>query len=128
MKKMKNSEIIAAHSNLVEIINKGEKYPVKFSYALTRNFRKLESLMKTFEDERNKLLDQYNVKNEAGEPAYKETGKIDIAEECKAGWTKDMAELLDIEVDFEPYTIQVENFPDSIEPGMLYALDFMIAE
>lgn len=128
MKKMKNSEIIAAHSNLVEIINKGEKYPVKFSYALTRNFRKLEPLIKTFEEEQNKLLDQYNVKNKAGEPAYKESDKIEIAEEHKADWEKEIAELLNIDVDLELYTIPVGDLPDSIEPVILYALDFMITE
>lgn len=128
MKKMKNSEIVAAHSNLAKIINKGEKYPVKFSYALTRNFKKLSSFMKTFEEERNKLLDEYNVKDDAGEPAYQKTGKIEIAKEYEENWNRDIAELLEVETDFEPYTIPMEHFPDSIEPGMLYALDFMIAE
>lgn len=125
---MKNSEIVAAFNNLAEVMNKNEKYPVKFSYAVTRNFKKLREAMKDFETERDKLLDQYNVKDEAGEPAYKKSGKIEIAKEHETDWTKEMEELLDIDVDFEPYTIPVESFPDSIEPGMLFALDFMIKE
>lgn len=125
---MKNSEIVAAYENLAAVMGKQEKYPVKFSYAVTRNFKALESLMKTFEEERNKLLDRYNVKNEAGEPAYKETGKIEIAKEHESNWTKEMSELLEIEVEFKPHMIEVENLPEDIEPGILYGLDFMIKE
>lgn len=125
---MKNKEIVAAYENLVAVMGKQEKYPVKFSYAVTKNFKALESLIKTFEEERNKLLNQYNVKNEAGEPAYKETGKIEITKEHEKDWTKEMSELLEIDVEFKPHTIAVENLPEDIEPGVLYGLDFMILE
>lgn len=125
---MKNSEIITACENLAVLIRKGEKYPVKFSYAVTRNFKILGNLMKVFEEERNKLLDQYNVKNKEGLPVYKESGTISIAEEYKLDWEKEIAELLDIEVEFNPHTISPENLPDMIEPDTLYRLDFMIKE
>lgn len=125
---MKNKEIVASYENLVAVMGKQEKYPVKFSYAVTKNFKVLESLMKTFEEERNKLLDQYNVKNEDGEPDYKKTGKIKIAKGYEEDWTREMSELLEIDVEFKPHTIAVENLPEDIEPGVLYGLDFMILE
>lgn len=125
---MKNKEIVAAYENLAVVMGKQEKYPVKFSYAVTRNFKAMESLMKTFEEERNKLLNRYNVKNEAGEPFYKETGKIEIAKEYEAEWIKEMSELLEIDVEFTPQMVAVEDFPENIEPSILYGLDFMIKE
>lgn len=125
---MKNSKIVAAYENLAAVIGKQEKYPVKLSYAMTRNFKALESLMKDFETERNKLLDIYNVKSENGEPAYKSTGKIEIAKEHETEWVKEMSELLEIDVEFSPHMVAVEDFPENIEPSILYGLDFMIKE
>ena len=125
---MKNSEIVAAYENLAVVMGKKEKYPVKFSYAMTRNFKALESLMKDFETERNKLLDQYNVKGEDGSPEYKSTGKIEIAKEHETEWIKEMSELLEIDVEFNPHAVSVDCLPEDIEPGILYGLDFMIKE
>lgn len=125
---MKNSEIIAAHRNLSELIGKEEKYPVKFSYAITRNFKLLEPLAKDYQEELNKLLDQYNVKNDSGEPAYKDSGEIKIAVEYEELWEVSLRELLEIDVEFTPHTIPVEHLPGTIEPGVLYCLDFMINE
>lgn len=124
---MKNKEIVAAYENLAAVMDKEEKYPVKFSYTLTRNFKLLEGLMKNFGTEQNKMLDLYNVK-EDGEPAYKTNGKIEIAEEHQEKWAKEMTELLEIEVEFKPQMIDVNNLPEDIEPSILYGLDFMIEE
>lgn len=125
---MKNGEIVAAFQNLNEIIQKKEKYPVKFSYALTRNAKKLEDFMKSFEEERDRLLDQYNIKDRDGNPDYKTSKKINIAEAYEEAWKKEMGELLEIEVEFEPHKIELSDFPDSIEPAVLIALEFMIKE
>lgn len=125
---MKNSEITAAVINLNAIIAKKEKYPVKFSYALTKNLKDLEPLSKAYEEERNKLLDQYNVKDKDGDPAYLKAGKIEIAEEYQDAWEKEMQELLDIEVEFSPHKISMNDLPEQIEPDILYVLSFMIQE
>lgn len=125
---MKNREIVAAYQNLNDIIGKQEKYPVRFSYALTRNAKKLEECMKVFEEERNRLLDRYNVKDENGEPQYKKDGKINIAKEYREEWETEMEELLDIEVEFTPQMIEVTDLPDTVEPVILLVLDFMIKE
>lgn len=125
---MKNSEIVAAYQNMGELIKKKEKYPVKFSYAIIQNTKKLEDLMKAFEEERNRLLDQYNVKDENGKPAYQTSGKIEIDEKYQKDWERDMEELLGIEVEFLPHQIDIADFPETMEPLILIALDFMIKE
>lgn len=125
---MKNKDIVTAFENLASIMTKKEKYPVKFSYAITRNFKKLKELMEDFEVERNKLLDKYNMKSENGIPTYKEDGKVNILKEHEENWKRDIGELLDIEVEFKAQTVSLESLPENIEPGTLYSLDFMIEE
>ena len=130
---MKNSEINMAFLNLQGIISQNgkkekAKNPIKFSYALTRNLKLLEPLQEAFEKEKISLLDQYNVKDENGEPAYKKTNQIEIAEENKDVWEKELQELLDIEVEFSPHMIPIEDFPEEIEPDIVYVLNFMIKE
>ncbi len=125
---MKNSEITAAFINLGNIINQNEKLPVRLSYAITRNIRALEPLNKAFEEERNKLLDMYNVKDADGRPEYVKTNKIEIAEEYKAAWEKEIRELLNIDTEFKPHRIHPSDLPENIEPGVLLALDFMIID
>ena len=130
---MKNSEINMSFLNMQGIISQGgkkdkTKYPIKFSFALTRNLKLLEPLQKDFEEEKAKLLDLYNVKDENGDPAYKKTNQIEIAEEHKEKWEKELQELLDIDVEFAPHMIPVEDFPNEIEPDIVYVLDFMIKE
>lgn len=126
---MKNSEIIAGYMGLLNLVEKKEKYPVKFSFAITKNLKHLEQLNKDFETERNRLLDIYNVKDETGEPAYKTTGKIDIASEQEENWRKDVQELLNIEVEVTIHTVTLTDLEGvNITAEDMLACDFMIAE
>lgn len=124
--KIKNSELIAKINGLTDIINRREKYPVKFSFALSKNLKTMGELNKDFETARNKLLDEFNVKDESGQPAYQTTGKIEIPEENAREWKKSMDELLDIEVELNVHTVS-ESILDGmeIEPDVLYICDFM---
>lgn len=127
--KMNNNEIVATHMALIGIISRKEKYPVKFSFALSKNARAVEKLNKDFEESRNKLLDEYNVKNKAGEPAYKETNQIDIAPEYKEAWENEVRELLEIEVEANIHMVALSALDGlNIEPDVLYACDFMLEE
>lgn len=129
---MKNKEIISNFNGINAIVKstreEKKEYPVKFSYALTRNAKLLEPLVKTFEEEQNKLLDIYNVKNEDDEPAYKTTGKIDIPKEKVKEWNVKIEELLNIEVEFKAHCVNVEDLPKEVEPSILLMADFMISE
>lgn len=126
---MKNSEIVASYVGLINLVEKKEKYPVKFSFAITRNLKTLESVNKDFETERNKLLDIYNVKDADGEPAYKETGKIEIAAEQEENWKKDMEELLDIDVDVKVHKVSLADLDGiNITAEDMLACSFMITE
>ena len=127
--KMKNSEVLTRCSTLAGIIRKGEKYPVKFSFALVKNLKALQAAGADLEEARNALLDCYNVKDADGKPAYKTSGKIEIAEGCEGEWKKSMQELLDIEVEVPVHPVSVSVLDGlAISADMLYGCDFMLTE
>ncbi|MDE7436658.1 MAG: hypothetical protein K2N01_12685 [Lachnospiraceae bacterium] len=126
---MKNSEIVAGYMGLLNLVEKKEKYPVKFSFAITKNLKLLEQLNKDFETERNRLLDIYNVKDETGEPTYKTTGKIDIVPEIEENWKKDVQELLNIEVEVKIHTVTLADLEGvNLTAEDMFACEFMIME
>lgn len=129
---MKNSEILGNLGNMNNLVKKAseekEKFPTKFSYALTRNMLLMQKELEPFEKEREKLLEEYNVKDKDGCPKYKTTQKIEIDSKFTEIWNKKISELLNIDIPFEPHKVGIEDFPESIEPVVLLALNFMIAE
>ena len=124
---MKNIEIIT-HINQLDDFTK-DKLPVKLSFAVAKNLNKLHDLYKDYENERNKILDLYNVKDDKGEPAYKSTGKIEIVEGRISDWNNDVAELLDIEVEFDIHEVEYDII-DQLEFSVadVEAIEFMIKE
>lgn len=124
--RMKNSEVITKMSALADIINRKERYPVKFSFALSKNARALETASRDFVEARKGILDECNVKDESGSPAYRTTGKIEIAEPYRAVFRESMDELLEIEVEVPVHTVNVSVLDGlDIEPDILYTCDFM---
>ena len=58
--RLTNAEIVQYFRDITEIINRREKYPVRFSFALLKNYRALEPENRNIEEARNRLLDEYN--------------------------------------------------------------------
>ena len=61
--RLTNAEIVQYFRDITEIINRREKYPVRFSFALLKNYRALEPENRNIEEARNRLLDEYNRKD-----------------------------------------------------------------
>lgn len=122
---MKNSDVVRNYNNLYEIIHKNDKYPVKLSFAITKNLKILEQPARDFEEAKGKLLDAYGIKNIDGTYQREKNGEYVIRENCKTKWKTDMMELLDIDVKVEPQMVTAEDFPTDIEPGVILALEFM---
>ena len=122
---MKNREIVTNYNNIYGIINRNEKYPVKLSYALSRNLKILEPLAKEFEDEKNKLLEKHGIKNLDGTFQRNAAGEYDIVTGHEQEWEQEITELLEIEVKVEPHMVSVADYPENIEPAIILVLDFM---
>lgn len=103
--KMTNLEAVRHANSLNGVIEEGKELPVKLSYAITKNLKRLLKELETYEEERQKII-----------------GKEDSEEKLK--------ELCDIEIDVDINTVQMDVIEQigTIAPGQLMALDFMIAE
>ena len=129
--RLTNAEIVQYFRDITEIINRREKYPVRFSFALLKNYRALEPENRNIEEARNRLLDEYNRKDGEGKPSYLTTGQIDILPEHQKEWEKGMKELLDIEVEVPVWKVPESILEESginIEPVILYNCSFMLEE
>ena len=127
--KLKNAEIVQYFRNITEIINRREKYPVRFSFALLKNYRTLEPENRSIEEARNRMLDVYNRKDGEGNPLYLTTGRIDILPEYRKEWEQGIQELLAIETDLPVCTVPESILEESgiaIEPAVLYDCSFML--
>lgn len=129
--KLTNGEIAVHFRNITDIINRREKYPVRFSFALLKNYRILEPENRSIEEARNRLLDEYNIKDEKGIPLYLTTGRIEIAPEYAEKWSEEMKALLAIGTDIPIHKIPESVLEESgiaIEPTILYDCGFMLEQ
>ncbi|WP_040192086.1 hypothetical protein [Clostridium culturomicium] len=119
--KLSNSKILNSTGALSKISQM--ELPIKVSYAVAKNIDKIESELKVYNAEKQKLIDKYTVKDEHG--------NLKISEEHQEAWTRDIEALVEIEVDIDIHKFSVEEFINSncnISPGELMAIDYMIED
>lgn len=104
--KLTNGKILNDSAKLSEIAQK--QLPVKASFAIAKNLAKLETELKTYNTEREKLIEKYSVKDEKGKTIIDENNQIKIQEEYLRDWNKDFQELLDIENEVDIHTFSIE--------------------
>lgn len=129
MFKMTNREMQSKVQVLSNISNK--QLPVKVSYAIAKNINAINKELKIFEDEKMKIIKEYAVKDEHGNPKIKENNTYEFIEGKEDECNEKYNELLDIEVDLKLRQINVNDLFNSnvnFTPGELMELDFMIGE
>ena len=96
----------------------------------------MNGIVATYEESREKLIDQYAEKNEDGTPKIQEVNGTNIAvipEDKKKEFSDAIEELLDIENEIDLYTINMDEVEkcdtdkyDSLTTADLMTLDIMI--
>ena len=125
--KISNEKILKTINKLVEISQR--QLPVKVSYAIAKNITKIENELKVNEKERQKLIDQYALKDEKGEIKADDKGQIIFKEDCKEKWDIDIQDLLNIENDIDFHKFKIEQLEGySMTPAELIIIDYMIEE
>lgn len=123
--KLSNEKILADITKLREISKK--ELPIKASYAIAKNLKKIEDELEIYYKEREKLIDKYAEKDENGKIKVDNNGFIIFKD--KEGWDKEIKELLAIEND-----IKIRKFPiDVLEgynmsPAELMLIEYMIED
>ena len=125
--KLSNERILNDAQSLGAISNK--ELPVKVSYSIAKNINKIESELKIYSNEKQKLIDKYSTKGEDGKTLIDAENKIKIADEYLDDWNRDIKELLAIEneVDIHKFSIdELINSNCNMTPAELMLIDYMI--
>ncbi len=124
--KLNNRRLVENSKALGEVSKK--QLPVKVSYAIAKNIAKIESLLKIYNKEKDKLIEKYGEKDEKNEFVI-ENGGIKLKEGTKKDWNNDLETLLDIENEVEIHKFKFDEIANvQISPAELQAIDYMIEE
>lgn len=129
--KMKNSEIVAFLNTCAGLREK--RLPVRLAYAIKKNMAAVQEAATAYMEEREELIARYAKKDENGK--YLEKDNCYIMDD-KAGFEKDMEELLEIETDVEIHNVFLEAVEkcdedpkyDALTMTELDVIDFMLLE
>ena len=124
-----SNEKIVNDSNILGAISQ-KQLPVKVSYAIAKNISKIQTELKIYNAEREKLIQKYAEKGEDGK-IKSENGSIRIQKEFIENWNKDIKELLAIENEIDIHKFSMSEFDGKtcdFSPSELMTIDYMIEE
>lgn len=125
--KLSNEKILNTINVLGNLNN--TQLPIKLAYAISKNINKIDIELKTYNDEKVKLINKYAEKDKEGKVISDEHGHIIIEEKYKEDWNNDISELLSIENEIDIHKIQLDDLLNAnynISPAELSMIDFMI--
>lgn len=120
--KLSNEKILNTINVLGNLNN--TQLPIKLAYAISKNINKIDIELKTYNDEKVKLINKYAENSN-------EHGHIIIEEKHKEDWNNDISELLSIENEIDIHKIQLDDLLNAnynISPAELSMIDFMIED
>ena len=127
--KLSNEKILNTINVLRNLNN--TQLNIKLAYAISKNINKIDIELKTYNDEKAKLINKYAEKDKEGNVISDEHGHIIIEEKHKEDWNNDISELLSIENEIDIHKIQLDDLLNAnynISPAELSMIDFMIED
>lgn len=126
MIKLTNKEILDRVPTLQEL--SGRKLPIRVSYAIAKNMTKIERELKHYNKERQKLIDEYCLKEEDGTLKII-NGSYNIDPKRKEKFNKEINELQEIEIEIDVHKFNISLLEgEEMTPSELMNIDFMIEE
>lgn len=130
--KMTLNEVLENYKSLQKV--SGKKLPARFSYAVSKNLKKLESDAKLIQEEQSKLAKEYCEKDKEGKPKQNDKGFLIFGDNAEK-FTTEYNEYLNTETEVEVHKIpfaEIERTEkeryDILSPAELMGIEFMIAE
>ena len=127
--KLSNEKILNTINVLGNLNN--TQLNIKLAYAISKNINKIDIELKTYNDEKAKLINKYAEKDKEGNVISDEHCHIIIEEKHKEDWNNDISELLSIENEIDIHKIQLDDLLNAnynISPAELSMIDFMIED
>lgn len=121
--KLSNERLVNSVGVLSKLTNL--ELPIKLSYAFSKNITKIDTELKAYNMEREKLLNKYGEKDEEGKLKLSEKGEVNILD--VENFNKEIAELLQCESEIDIHLIDLESINTDIQitPGELMVIDYM---
>lgn len=111
---------------------RGKTLPLKLSFALKFNRDALRGAATVYDQQRQELINQYVEKDDEGKPVVRDNNYVMTSQDA---WTKEMEELLDMEVEVNIKTVDLETLEkcdlqefDTLTVEQIEAIYFMISE
>lgn len=127
--KLTNRRILNDANFLTALMQR--QFPVRVSYAISKNISKLESELNLYNKERQKIIDKYCKKDKEGKLVIDENNQYSIKDEYINICTKELDELLDIEVDVNIHKFKLNDLMCGnyeMSPSEMVLIDYMIEE
>jgi hypothetical protein len=125
--KLKNYEVINAVPAINELMTL--ELPIKASWNLTKNLKKIEYVCKDCQKFEMDLLNKYAIKDTNGKVKLDEQGRYKIVDEFVDIHTKEYTDLVNIENDINILTIKISDIYEkeglNVKPWVLNNLYFM---
>lgn len=116
--KVKIQDIVAAAPTIQKL--SGISLPVKVSYNIARNLKKIQRELEPFEKARIELVRKHGNEDEEG--------KLVVKEENMQEFYKEMTELLEEEIEIDIRSIDIEGLAKiELSPTEMQLIDFMLA-
>lgn len=127
MKKLTNQQMVNT-LNLIGNIT-AMTLPVKVSYAISKNIKKLQGEVATYEEERQKLLTRCGKKKEDGTLDVGDNNTVGIMPEHVDEWNKGLADLSNIEVEVDIHEFSIDELANfQMSPQEIDIIEFMLKE
>lgn len=126
---LSNEKLLNDAAGLSQLTQKN--LPVKVSYAIAKNISKIESNLKIYNKEKQKLIDKYSVKDEKGETLVGEDNQVTIQKEFLENWNKDIKELQAIENEIDIHKFNANDLFSGnydMTPGEIMLIEYMIED
>ena len=105
-----------------------KELPIKVSFKLAKNISKINAELKIYNDERQKLVEKYSIKDKDDKPII-ENNQIKLQPELITEWNRDMQELLSIESEVDIKQFSIDSLDGiKISPSELTQINYMIED
>ena len=129
--KITNRKLVENMSSIGDVSRK--QLNVKTSYAISYNIGHIDSALKPYNKEVEKLSEKYGKRDKDGKLVHVNLG-VTIDKDKMDDYLKELNTLLDIEVDIDVRKIRLDDLKDadgkpvSFSPAELRAINFMLDE
>lgn len=115
--KLKIREILEAAPILKKVTN--FSLPVKASYNIMRNMKKIEQELRPFEESRLQLVRKHGKEDE--------DGKVSVTEKKLEDFYKDVSSLLEEDIEVDIRTVKIEQLEEiKLTPSEVQCIDFIL--